>query len=43
MGRSSSEGLRRKVFVGRSLSEGLRWKVFVGRSLSEVSVVALSL
>ena len=43
MGRSSSEGLRWKVFVGRSSLEGLCRKVFVGRSLSEVSVVALSL
>ena len=34
VGRSSSEGLRRKVFVGRSSSEGLRRKVFVGRSSS---------
>ena len=35
VGRSSLEGLRRKVFVGRSSSEGLRRKVFVGRSSSE--------
>ena len=35
VGRSSLEGLRRKVFVGRSSSEGLRRKVLVGRSSSE--------
>ena len=35
VGRSSSEGLRRKVLVGRSSSEGLRRKVFAGRSSSE--------